>query len=184
MAIAVIPELALCIPGIHWAGPRINAEKEDVMELKRMAPYNLPISLFPPHAGGQTPWGLADDSRMIGTGIYSVTTPSHGGIWLSPEVNSLIPDQFRRSDQWYEEDCEAIIALAFTRELITDQAAWSFCQNGLDEALEAMFPSIFQYIVSRQFDSNVACPECGKTYDCVTGFPFSCWDCQTIVKVS
>jgi len=61
-----------------------------------------------------TPWGGADQQHLVADGIVIVGTPSHGGVYLSPERNARIPDYMRRGDDlltggWYEEDCEASI---------------------------------------------------------------------------
>lgn len=56
-----------------------------------------------------TPWGRADHVEMIASGIAVVSTPSHGGVWLSAERNALVPAPLRETSGWYEEDCEASI---------------------------------------------------------------------------
>jgi hypothetical protein len=69
-----------------------------------------------------TPWGLSDTMpKRIAKGVYSVSTPSHGGIWVSPEFIERIPLQHRQwaaqwsgSFNWFEEDlCWAAVAVAF-----------------------------------------------------------------------
>jgi hypothetical protein len=59
-----------------------------------------------------TPWGRADSATDLGLGIMSVSTPSHGGIFVPEEQLPNIPAHARawarkwtRSEQWYEEDC-------------------------------------------------------------------------------
>lgn len=69
----------------------------------------------------ETPWGPADSVQTLAPGIISYSTPSHGGIELSPERNRLIPEAikaatFKQLGQkgWYEEDCDwAIVAHYF-----------------------------------------------------------------------
>lgn len=61
-----------------------------------------------------TPWGVANSIRLLADGIYSVSTPSHGGIKLSAERNSAIPSFMRLQSGWYEEDVEwARVAMIF-----------------------------------------------------------------------
>lgn len=61
-----------------------------------------------------TPWGFADSVRLLADGIYSVSTPSHGGIKLSADCNNAIPDFMRLRGGWYEEDVEwARVAMIF-----------------------------------------------------------------------
>lgn len=55
-----------------------------------------------------SPWGQVDHVDVALDGhIYMVSTPSHGGIKLSGHYNAKIPLALRRSDGWYEEDCDA-----------------------------------------------------------------------------
>ena len=63
-----------------------------------------------------TPWGIADEVRIIAKGITLVSTPSHGGIRLSPERLSQIPLELRGLNTygrgpWFEEDCEILIPM-------------------------------------------------------------------------
>lgn len=68
-----------------------------------------------------TPWGHADQYENLGQGIMSVSTPSHGGIFVPECMLHCIPADFRHwaeswsgSEQWYEEDCcWAAVAVAF-----------------------------------------------------------------------
>lgn len=58
-----------------------------------------------------TPWGKADSVELIADGIYTVSTPSHGGILLLPERLAAMPNYMRRPlflDLYaaYEEDCD------------------------------------------------------------------------------
>ncbi len=67
----------------------------------------------------ETPWGLADHVTEIAPGIVSYSTPSHGGIHLSPARLAAMPKPLRDFRPWaglgwYEEDCDwAVVALAF-----------------------------------------------------------------------
>jgi hypothetical protein len=75
--------------------------------------------------GDNTPWGAADHVDTIAEGITHVTTPSHGGIHLSPDRNALVPEYMKRDGAfasqrragWYEEDCDwCIPAIIFEHE--------------------------------------------------------------------
>lgn len=79
---------------------------------------------IPPTVGSGSPWDRIDSVRTLVPGIVLVTTPSHGGIWLSPERESEIPAYIRKIARqyapapWYEEDCDVTIpALWFASEL-------------------------------------------------------------------
>lgn len=69
-----------------------------------------------------TPWGRADHIQEILPGMWSLSTPSHGGIWLSPERYALVPDYLQQSyadGPWYEEDCDwAVPFCVFEAELL------------------------------------------------------------------
>lgn len=54
----------------------------------------------------ETPWGTADYEIPIIDGIVSVGMPSHGGLYLTPELNAHMPVYMRLKGGWYEEDCD------------------------------------------------------------------------------
>lgn len=53
-----------------------------------------------------SPWGGVQHAKEYGPGIWSVSTPSHGGFLLSPERNAKVDERWRSAGGWYEEDCE------------------------------------------------------------------------------
>lgn len=73
-----------------------------------------------------SPWGKPDFQKEIAPGIISLSTPGHGGYWLSKEMRAQMPETLRRKtpfagEGWYEEDCDwAIVVLAFP---------WFFTEN-------------------------------------------------------
>jgi hypothetical protein len=73
-----------------------------------------------------TPWGRADEHRELAPGIVWITTPSHGGYWLSDDRQAQMPEQYRAvrpfaGKGWYEEDCDwCLVALSFP-EHFTDK---------------------------------------------------------------
>lgn len=91
-----------------------------------------------------TPWGMADHSKKIADGIYFVSTPSHGGYWLSPENAAKVPaplalwsDSWARSKsrypaEWHEEDvCAATVVVAFPEHFTPEQVqhAWAMVKR-------------------------------------------------------
>lgn len=88
--------------------------------------------------GNVSPWGVIDRALELAPGIVSMTTDSHGGIWLSPERVMAMPQALARvktfverslgaqpsPGRWYQEDCGdvSLVALAwpelFPREYI------------------------------------------------------------------
>lgn len=77
-----------------------------------------------PTTGTRSPWGAIDNAHTLIDGLIVVGTPSHGGVWVSPERRAQMPSSLRLgSKAWYEEDCEAALVLtAFARELELDAA--------------------------------------------------------------
>ena len=66
--------------------------------------------------GDRTPWGRAEDPKKLGTGVYSISTAGHGGVYMGADARRAIPPEVRRTflngGAWAEEDCEMQIALA------------------------------------------------------------------------
>lgn len=67
----------------------------------------------PPGLGDHSPWGVIDACSSRGPDCVSVSTPSHGGLWLSPAALDRIPAAVRPDTQWLEEDCSWAIAYVF-----------------------------------------------------------------------
>ena len=65
--------------------------------------------------GSSTPWGAADSVTKLGPHVYSVGTPSHGGLFLGTQAVKALPqlvvDTFINGPSWAEEDLEATIAI-------------------------------------------------------------------------
>ncbi len=65
---------------------------------------------LPPREGDPSPWGLIDTATPLGPDAVAVTTPSHGGIWVSPAGLAKIPVPLRGTAYsgggWFEEDCD------------------------------------------------------------------------------
>ena len=70
-----------------------------------------------------TPWGLAQQVADLGGGVLSISTASHGGLFIPKTAAKPIPkrvsDTFCEADRktkdasvWAEEDCEMTIAIA------------------------------------------------------------------------
>ena len=76
------------------------------------------------------PWGQIDHAEQIAPGIWSVSTPSHGGLILSAQRLAFMPlalryvEPFTRIAGAYEEDCDACIpVVAYPEEFSADQVA-------------------------------------------------------------
>jgi hypothetical protein len=65
---------------------------------------------FAPDVGDDSPWGRIDHSTPLGPDCVVVSTPGHGGIWVSAHALARIPVHLRKDHQWFEEDCDWAIA--------------------------------------------------------------------------
>ena len=70
-----------------------------------------------------SPWDQVDYAEQVAPGIWSVSTPGHGGYMLSPQRVAAMPDYLKdpapmsRACGCFEEDCEwALVVLAFPDE--------------------------------------------------------------------
>lgn len=69
-----------------------------------------------------TPWGRADYTKQLAPGIWTVGTPSHGGMWIAPELYATMPESIRETRHshggWFEEDCDWAIPVLFFWDLL------------------------------------------------------------------
>ena len=80
--------------------------------------------------GSKTPWGKADSVKHLGSGVYLVETPSHGGIYLDDP--SLLPLEITNTftgKQWAEEDCEMSCVIAMLFDKLDLSKAWNSPQS-------------------------------------------------------
>ena len=72
-----------------------------------------------------TPWGLADEVRVLAPGVIDVYTPSHGGIHVTGDALKRIPLYARSRScagpEWYEEDCDWAIVARFIPEAFSEE---------------------------------------------------------------
>jgi hypothetical protein len=79
-----------------------------------------------PRVGDWSPWGKIDDAKELAPGIVLVSSPSHGGIWLSRERVAALPawahlvdSRFGAKPVYWEEDVEmAVPILAFYDDIV------------------------------------------------------------------
>ena len=83
-----------------------------------------------------TPWGKSDSETEIAEGIREVSTPGHGGIWLSTirqaQLHEKFPniDNFTHDLRWWEEDCDWVVPyIVFQDEIKTYGKAYRFTEN-------------------------------------------------------
>jgi hypothetical protein len=80
-----------------------------------------------------TPWGQSDGQEKLAEGIVSYSTPSHGGLWLSPERQAQLPlgiDNFLHDTRWWEEDCDWVVPyILFQDDIEKHGRAYKFADN-------------------------------------------------------
>jgi hypothetical protein len=74
-----------------------------------------------------TPWGVHDYRKQVCLGLWFVSTPSHGGYYVEPQLLPRIPEVFRKAtftrlEAWYEEDVDWAIVAKFIPEAFPPQA--------------------------------------------------------------
>ena len=73
----------------------------------------FPLTSKPEH----TPWGYPDTAEQVLPGIWTVSTPSHGGFILSAERQAAMPAALRLAEPFYEEDVDwSLVILGFVAE--------------------------------------------------------------------
>lgn len=117
-----------------------------------------------------TPWGAWDYCRQLAPGIFSVGTPSHGGIFVSAEVNKRIPEYAQQSahnlpgetGQWYEEDCDWCIPFTFLAAEIKEGMGKNvemdvYTSNSLETAAQHMrswHPDVWERMTGKVIPSG------------------------------
>jgi hypothetical protein len=81
------------------------------MSIHADPPHLAPAAASPspePVPGSSSPWGRVQHVERLRPGVVFVSTPSHGGLWLSEDAQPLMPDQLRprHGRAWWEEDVE------------------------------------------------------------------------------
>lgn len=71
-----------------------------------------------------SPWGKPDHAEEIFAGVWSVSTPSHGGLYVTDQRRKAMDQSLlslgfngHTMSGWFEEDCDwCMVALAFPDE--------------------------------------------------------------------
>lgn len=124
------------------------------------------IASYAPKFGDSSPWGQIDCATQIAPGIIRVSTPSHGGIWVAPELRRRIDSRWlERASAWFEEDCEwAIVAHSFPEEFgrfhDADRKARGAGYTGdevlamADRSLRAWMPDAYELITGQRVEAG------------------------------
>jgi len=118
-----------------------------------------------------TPWGIADYQEQLAEGIISCSTSSHGGIYVSPELNVKIHEAWRTKDGFYEEDCEwGVVAFTFPEAFPKDNRA------DIIKHLKNWMPSDYMAATGEQVtedESYILSKECFQTRNANNYLPLS-----------
>lgn len=92
-----------------------------------------------------SPWGAIDAVEILADGVVYVSTPSHGGAWLSPQAQLRMPQviQPMHGRQWFEEDCEIwapVVVFRAHQPTSTRSAAISLLARCKPDWLDAIAP--------------------------------------------
>ena len=88
------------------------------------------IERHPMRVGDPTPWGAADNVCRMADGVWLVSTPSHGGLYLQGRARDAVPAAIRdtliNGPEWAEEDLEMVLVLAALHGLglVGEEAIW------------------------------------------------------------
>jgi hypothetical protein len=89
----------------------------------------------------QTPWGAAQDFQELAPGIISISTASHGGIWLSGNRRMEIGQYDKNwlgTSEWWEEDCDWSIPYAFFSKAIREHGTAYKIEENIQAALNTI----------------------------------------------
>jgi Domain of unknown function (DUF7007) len=98
--------------------------------------------MYPPVS---SPWGVVDARDEIARGVWSVSTPGHGGLWVDPSRRLEIPPSCRTTNYssggWFEEDMDWVLVVA----ALPDVAAY-YAERGLSrEQVRALLQAQAEY---------------------------------------
>jgi hypothetical protein len=83
-----------------------------------------PLDLDQPRHPTSTPWGEPQSVTPLGYGAFFISTASHGGFYVPPELLEKVPGSFKFNSYggqgyngWFEEDCDAALLVVALPEL-------------------------------------------------------------------
>ena len=102
------------------------------------------LTNYVPEVGSATPWGYAESvDPIIPEKLVFVSTPSHGGAWVCPELFMAMPERLRDIGaysryhagwvNWFEEDVEISAVIMAYPDAFSPQAV-AFAEASIDHA--------------------------------------------------
>jgi hypothetical protein len=109
------------LPSGDYGRGDVRAAIVEALDEGAKAP-NLQGASEPPAVGSPSPWGTVEVYTAHPNGCVSVSTASHGGVWVPPDRLECIPPKLRAygarwskgwGEQWYEEDIAAVAPMHY-----------------------------------------------------------------------
>jgi hypothetical protein len=112
------------------------------------------MTMYSKRTGIYTPWGQSDYSKDYSKDqmekIVFHSTSSHGGLFVDPDLNQLIPYGLRRESGWYEEDCEFHIPAYFLFDQMAGlKSTKEECLQGLKDWFPSEWEKVMKVILQR-----------------------------------
>lgn len=109
-----------------------------------------------------SPWGQIQEAEQIAPGIWSVSTASHGGFYLSQQRMAALPDHLKVNvygqNCWFEEDVEVSLVLLGFAEEFANHPYYGKWADTILESVEKYYPEAFkahmEYKIARQGAEN------------------------------
>lgn len=95
----------------------------------------------PKELASVTPWGVVLAQEDVQPGITWVSTNSHGGYHLSPQLNTKIPRSVRRRNGFYNQDVEAALPAYFVMNIAPGMKANALLM------IETNYPDVYVEII-------------------------------------
>jgi len=98
----------------------------------------------------ESPWGgINQKTTLIPQMIEVVQTASHGGVYVTPTWNKLIPlfmkTNYYNHEGWYEEDCEYSVALIGLEKQIKEKGyEHVLIETKAKKTLRNWYPDIYE----------------------------------------
>ena len=95
-----------------------------------------------------SPWGHIQDAEQIVPGIWSVSTASHGGFYLSEQRMSALPNHLKVNiygqNCWFEEDVEVSLVLLGFAEEFASHPVYGKWSDMIAKTVEQYYPDAFK----------------------------------------
>lgn len=122
----------------------------------------MPIHPDAPRVRHASPWGMIQTLHPMGPDAVTVSTASHGGIWVSPSALARIPAAYRSTSYspgpWFEEDSDwAIPFLALRLDTYDEDAEHARAsRTAAEDTLRNWNPDAFEAITGEKIPAGMS----------------------------